>query len=110
MGVGLLAGRRLGDGGSRGYVFGGLRRMWTEVATGGVNPANGEAGEDRDTHERRPWTAGAGITLDWKRPVDIRVRYSQSYLDWIISQGSLRLDYRYNTRKVSISVGVGISS
>ncbi len=73
------------------------------------NPANGEAGEDRDTHERRPWTAGAGVTLGWKRPVDIRVRYSRSYLDWIISQGSLRLDYRYDTSGLSLSVGVGLA-
>lgn len=108
MGFSLVVGRRLGTGGSRGYVFGGPRRLWSEFATGGVSPANGEAGEDRDRFTTIPWTVGVGASLDGARPIDIRVRYSRSYLDWIISQGSLRLDYRYNISALSISVGVGI--
>ncbi len=109
MGFSLVVGRRFGTGGSRGYVFGGPRRTWSEFATGGINPANGEAGEDRDRFTTIPWTVGVGATLDWAWPVDVRVRYSQSYLDWIISQGSLRLDYRYNMSALSISVGVGLA-
>lgn len=108
IGLSLVAGRRFGSGGSRGYVFGGPRRTWSEFATGGINPANGEAGEDRDRFTTIPWTVGIGATLDGAWPIDIRVRYSRSYLDWIIEQGSLRLDYRYNISGVSVSVGVGV--
>ena len=108
IGLSLVAGRRFGAGASRGYVFGGPRRTWSEFATGGVDPANGEAGEDRDRFTTIPWTVGIGATLDWEWPVDIGVRYSRSYLDWIIEQGSLRLDYRYNISGVSVSVGVGV--
>ncbi|MDE2773380.1 MAG: hypothetical protein OXI46_06695 [Gemmatimonadota bacterium] len=109
-GFSVLVGRRFGNGGSRGYVFGGARRMWTEFATGGVNPANGEAGEDRDTFARTPWSVGIGALLRREWPIDVRVRYSWSSLDWIISQDSFRLDYRYNTGALSVSVGVGFSS
>ena len=109
IGLSLVAGRRFGTGGSRGFVFGGPRRTWSEFATGGVDPSNGEAGEDRDRFTTIPWTAGIGVTLDGAWPVDIRVRYLRSYLDWIIEQGSLRLDYRYNISGVSVSVGVGVS-
>ena len=108
IGLSLVAGRRFGSRGSRSYVFGGPRRTWSEFATGGVNPANGEAGEDRDRFTTIPWTAGIGATLGGTWPIDIRVRYSRSYLDWIIEQGSLRLDYRYNISGVSVSVGVGV--
>lgn len=108
IGLSLVAGRRLGTGGSRGYVFGGPRRTRSEFATGGVNPANGEAGEDRDRFTTTPWTVGIGATLDAAWPIDIRIRYSRSDLDWIIEQGSLRLDYRYNISGLSVSVGVGI--
>lgn len=109
IGLSLVAGRRFGSGGSRGYVFGGPRRTWSEFATGGVDPANGEAGEDRDRFMTIPWTVGVGATLDGAWPVEIRVRYSRSYLDWIIEQGSLRLDYRYNISGLSVSVGVGLA-
>ena len=108
IGFSLVAGRRFGTGGSRAYVLGGPRRMWSEFATGGVNPANGEAGEDRERFTTTPWNVGIGATLGWKWPLDIRVRYTRSYLDWIISQGSLRLDYRYNISGLSVSVGVGV--
>ena len=108
MGFSLVAGRRFGTGASRAYVFGGPRRLWSEFATGGVDPANGEAGEDRDRFTTTPWNVGIGATLDGAWPIDIRVRYLRSYLDWIIEQGSLRLDYRYNISGLSISVGVGI--
>lgn len=108
LGFSLVAGRRFAGGGSRGYVFGGPRRKWSEFATGGVNPANGEAGEDRDRFTNLPWTVGLGATLDGAWPIDIRVRYWRSYLDWIIEQGSLKLDYRYNISGLSVSVGVGV--
>ncbi len=109
IGLSLVTGRRFGDGVSRGYVFGGPRRTWSEFATGGVDPANGEAGEDRDRFTMIPWTVGIGATLDGAWPIDIRARYSRSYLDWIIEQGSLKLDYRYNISGLSVSVGVGLA-
>ncbi len=109
IGFSLVAGRRFGDGVSRGYVFGGPRWTWSEFATGGVDPANGEAGEDRDRFTMIPWTVGIGATLDGAWPIDIRARYSRSYLDWIIEQGSLRLDYRYNISGLSFSLGVGLA-
>ena len=34
VGGNILLGRRLGDGRSRVYAFSGIRRMWTEFATG----------------------------------------------------------------------------
>ena len=108
IGLSLVAGRRFGTGGSRGYVFGGPRRRWSEFATGGVNPANGEAGEDRDRFTTTPWSMGIGATLDGAWPIDIRVRYARSHLDWIVSGDSFRLDYRYNISGVSVSVGVGL--
>jgi hypothetical protein len=108
IGLSLVAGRRFGSGGSLGYVFGGPRWTWSEFATGGVNPANGEAGEDRDRFTTIPWNVGVGATFDGAWPIDVRIGYSRSYLDWIIEQGSLRLDYRYNISGLSVSVGVGI--
>ena len=108
IGLSLVAGRRFGTGSARGYVFGGPRRTWSEFATGGVNPASGEAGEDRDRLTTIPWTVGIGATVGGAWPIDIRFRYSRSYLDWIIEQGSLRLAYRYNISGLSVSVGVGI--
>ena len=107
IGLSLVAGRRFETGSSRGYVFGGPRRTWSEFATGGIDPANGEAGEDRDRFTTTPWTVGIGATVGGAWPIDIRVRYSRSYLDWIIEQGTLRLDYRYHISGLSVSVGVG---
>lgn len=106
IGLSLVVGRRFG--GSQGYVFGGPRRTWSEFATGGVNPANGEAGEDRDRFTTTPWSVGVGATLDGAWPIDLRVRYSRSHLDWVVSGDSFRLDYRYNISGVSVSVGVGV--
>ena len=109
VGLSLVAGRRFGTGGSRGYVFGGPRRTWSEFATGWVNPANGQAGEERDRFATTPWSVGIGATLDAAWPIDIRVRYARSHLDWINSGDSFRIDYRYNVSRVSVSVGVGVA-
>ena len=108
-GFSLVFGRRFGNGGSRGYVFGGPRRTWSEFASGGVDPADGEVAEDRDRFTTTPWSVGVGATLDGAWPIDIRVRYSRSHLDWINSGDSFRLDYRYNISGVSVSVGVGLA-
>ena len=104
----LLLGRRVGDGGATVYLIGGARRMWTEFSTRAVNPATGAAGEAREQHATTPWTVGAGATLPWKWPVDVRVRYSRSHLDWVVSGESATLDYRYDTSGWFVSVGMGI--
>ena len=108
MGGNILVGHRLG-GDAAGYVIGGIGRFQTEFAAGGANPATGEFTEDRERFDRWPWTIGAGATLHWKWPLDIRVRYSRSHLDWGIAQGSQRRDYRYNTSGLAVSVGVRVS-
>ena len=88
------------------YVLGGIRRSWTEFATGGTNPETGVAGEDRERLGRWSWGIGAGTTLRLKWPVDFRVRYFRSLTDWIIEAPDVRLDYRYKTNGVLISVGI----
>ena len=105
VGGNILLGRRLGDSRSRVFVFSGIRRMWTEFASGATNPASGVAGEDRERLGRGPWTIGAGTTLGLKWPVDFRVRYSRSLTDWAIVEESVRLNYRYTASGVFISVG-----
>ena len=91
----ILFGRGRGDGRSRVYVFGGIRRMWTEFASGSTNPETGTASEDRERLARWPWAIGAGTTLHLKWPLDFRVRYSRSLTDWIVVDEGARLDYRY---------------
>ena len=91
----ILFGHGLGDGRSQVYVFGGIRRMWTEFASGSTNPETGTAGEDRERLARWPWAIGAGTTLHLKWPLDFRVRYSRSLTDWIVVDEGARLDYRY---------------
>lgn len=108
VGGNIIFGRRLGDGFSQVYLFGGRRRMSTEFASGWTNPETREPGEDRARIGRWPWTVGAGITLALKWPVDFRVRYLRSHTDWTIVDEGPRLDYRYVASGVFISVGVHI--
>ena len=103
-----IFGRRLGDGRSQVYLFGGRRRTWTEFASGATNPEIGEPGEDRERLGRWPWTIGLGTTLHLKLPVDFRVRYFRSHTDWPIVGEGLRVDYRYTASGVFVSVGVHI--
>lgn len=105
VGANLLFGRVLGDGGSRGYAVVGIRRMWTEVATGGTNPETGVFGEDRQRRARWPWTAGVGARVG-PSPIDIRISYFRSTLDWVIEQPGFRLDYRFATSGLAFSVGL----
>ena len=102
----IILGRALASRLAEVYAVGGIRRGWTEFATGGTNPETGVAGEDRDRLGRWSWGIGAGTTLRLKWPVDFRVRYFRSLTDWIIDSPDLRLDYRYKTNGVLISVGV----
>lgn len=106
----VLAGRSVGDGGSRVYLLLGLRRSRGEFATGGTNPETGIAGEDRERLGHWPASGGIGMTLDRRWPVDLRLRYFRSVVDWVISQPDLGLDYRYVVSGLSLSVGIGRGS
>ena len=104
----IILGRRVAAGLAEVYVLGGVRRTWTEFATGGTNPETGVAGEDRERLGRWPWSIGAGTTLRLKWPVDLRVRYFRSLTDWVVADESVRLDYRNATNGVLISVGIHV--
>ena len=111
VGSNIIFGRRLRDSHSQVYAFGGMRRTWTEFASGATNPETGASSEDRKRLGRWPWTIGAGTTLRIKHlkwPVDFRVRYFRSLTDWIIVGEALQLDYRYTASGIFISVGVHV--
>ena len=110
IGGGLVAGRSVDDGDGRIYLLLGVRRSWGEFATGGTNPETGVAGEDRERLGHWPASAGFGATLDRRWPVDIRLRYFRSAVDWVISQPGLELDYDYVVSGFSLSVGIGRGS
>lgn len=88
------------------YALSGVRRSWTEFASGGTNPETGVAGEDRERQGRWSWGIGAGTMLRLKWPVDFRVRYFRSLTDWVVDAPDVRLDYRYKTNGVLIAVGL----
>ena len=102
----LILGRQVAAGLAEVYALGGVRRSRTEFATGGTNPETGVAGEDRERLGRWSWGVGAGTTLRLKWPVDFRVRYFRSLTDWVVHGPDVRLDYRYKTNGVLISVGL----
>ena len=102
----LILGREVAAGLAEVYLLGGIRRTWTEFGTGATNPATGVPGEDRERLARWPWSIGAGTTLRLKWPVDFRVRYFRSITDWVVADETVRLDYRYATSGVLVSVGI----
>ncbi len=104
----IILGRRVAGGLAEVYVLGGVRRTWTEFASGATNPETGVAGEDRERLGRWPWSIGAGTTLRLKWPLDFRVRYFRSLTDWVVADELVRLDYRYSTNGVLISVGIHV--
>ena len=104
VGANLRMTRMLGSGATRGYALVGVRRMRTEVATGGTNPETGVFGEDRQHHTTWPWTAGVGVQVG-DSPIDLRIRYFRSVLDWVIELPEVGLDYRYATSGLAFSVG-----
>ena len=106
----VLAGRSVGDGDGRVYLLLGLRRSLGEFATGGTNPETGIAGEDRERLGHWPLSAGIGMTLARRWPVDIRLRYFRSVVDWVISQPDLGLDYDYVVSGFALSVGISRGS
>ena len=107
VGVNVLLGLGSGDRPTQGYVFGGIRRMWSEFATSGVNPANGERGERREQRSRRPATVGLGLLLQRGWRVDVRIGYSRSLTEWTEEIPGVLLDYGYSASAVTLSVGVG---
>ena len=106
VGVNLLLGLGSGDRSTQGYVFGGIRRMWSEFATSGVNPADGERGERREQRSRHPATIGLGLLLDRGWSVDVRIGYSRSLTEWTVEIPDVLLDYGYSAGAVTLSVGV----
>lgn len=107
VGATFRVGRYVGDGNFQAYGILGARRMRSEFATGGTNPETGIAGEDRTRLARWPASVGAGLTLGGRWPTDLRITYTRSTTDWLITQPGLQLDYRYVTSGVVFSVGIG---
>ncbi len=108
VGATLRVGRYVGDGNLQVYGIVGARRMWSEFATGGTDPETGIAGEDRTRLARWPASVGAGLTLGGRWPTDLRIIYTRSTTDWLVTQPGLRLDYGYVASGVALSVGIGI--
>ena len=108
VGVNVLFGLASGGSATQGYVFGGIRRMWSEFATSGVNPANGERGERREQRARWPTTIGVGLMLDSGWLVDVRLAYSRSLTEWTQQIPNVLLDYGYSANSVTLSAGIGL--
>ena len=107
VGVNVLLGLGAGGNSTQGYVFGGIRRMWSEFATSGVNPENGERGERREQRARLPATIGLGLLLDRGWLVDVRLGYSRSVTEWTQEIPGVLLDYGYSASAVTLSAGIG---
>ena len=107
VGVNVLLGLGAGGNSTQGYVFGGIRRMWSEFATSGVNPENGERGERREQRARLPATIGLGLLLDRGWLVDVRLGYSRSVTEWTPESPGVLLDYGYSASAVTLSAGIG---
>ena len=107
LGGSIQLGRGLGDGAAQVYLLLGTRRMSSEFVTGGTNPENGDAGEDRSILAHWPLMAGVGATLDRRLPVDLRLRYFRSSTGWVVTAPDIELDYDYAVSGLSFSVGIG---
>jgi len=107
LGVNVLLGLGPGTGSTHGYVFGGVRRMWSEFATSGVNPETGEVGERREQRARWPSTVGIGLPLNRRWLLDLRVAYSRSLTEWTVEIPDVLLDYGYTASAVTLSLGIG---
>ena len=108
VGVNVFLGLGAGGNSTQGYVFGGIRRMWSEFATSGVNPENGERGERREQRARRPVTVGLGLLLDRGWRIDLRLGYSRSLTEWAEEIPGMLLDYAYSASGATLSVGIGL--
>lgn len=107
VGVNVLLGLGAVSGSTEGYVFGGVRRMWSEFATSGVNPETGEVGERREQRARWPSSIGIGLTLHRGWLVDLRLGYSRSLTEWTVEIPDVLLDYGYSASAITLSVGIG---
>lgn len=107
VGGAVLLGFDLRSGAVQGYAFAGIRRMWTEFGTSGVNPETGEVGERREQRVRWPSTLGIGVTLSRAWLVDIRLGYSRSRTEWTVEIPDVLLDYGYSANAVTLSAGIG---
>ena len=107
IGVNVLLGLGSGGGSTEGYLFGGIRRMWSEFATSGVNPETDEVGERREQRARWPTAIGIGLTLHRRWLVDLRLGYSRSRTEWTVEIPDVLLDYGYSASAVTLSLGIG---
>ena len=107
IGVNVLVGLNPDGSSTQGYVFGGIRRMWTEFATSGVNPETDEVGERRERRARWPSSIGIGLTLNRRWLVDLRLAYSRSLTEWTVEIPDVVLDYGYSASAVTLSLGIG---
>lgn len=107
VGVNVLLGLGAVGASTEGYVFGGIRRMWSEFATSGVNPATDEVGERREQRARWPSSIGIGLTLHRRWLVDLRLAYSRSLTEWTVEIPGVLLDYGYSASAVTLSAGIG---
>ncbi|MCZ0935644.1 MAG: hypothetical protein OXJ54_10725 [Gemmatimonadetes bacterium] len=107
LGVNVLLGLGPGTGSTHGYVFGGIRRMWSEFATSGVNPETDEVGERREQRARWPSSVGIGLTLNRRWLIDLRLAYSRSLTEWTVEIPGVLLDYGYSASAVTLSLGIG---
>ena len=108
VGGNVLLGIEIRAGEVQGYVFGGIRRIWSEFATSGVDPETGETGERREQRGRWPSTLGVGFTLRRGWVVDVRIGYSRSLTEWTVAIPGILLDYGYAASGVTISAGIGL--
>lgn len=106
LGGNIQLGRSLGGGGAQTYVLLGTRHRSSEFVTGGTNPENGDAGEDRSVLAHWPLVAGLGVTMYRRLPVDLRLRYFRSSTGWVVTAPDIRLDYDYAVSGLSFSVGI----
>ena len=107
VGVNVLLGVGSGGSSSQAYVFGGIRRMWTDFATGGATPDAGGAGAEGEWRARWPTTIGFGLTLRAGRLIDLRIGHSRGRTAWRAGLPDAPHDYEYATSRVTLSLGIG---
>lgn len=82
--------------------FAGVRRMRTEVASGG-SERTGVFEQDIETRSRWPFTGGAGAA--WG-PLNVRVSYFRSLIPWNLLSPEIEVRYSWRTSGVSVNLGV----
>lgn len=107
VGGNLLFGLEVGDGAAQAFAFAGIRRIWSEFGTSGVNPETGELGERREQRTWWPSTFGIGLTLSGTWLLDLRLACSRALTEWSVELPGVDLDYGYSASAVTFSAGIG---